>query len=146
MNMYERQSAILNLLFRDRYTTEKELAAMLGVSERTIRKDIAAIVCKLPVKTVRGRYNSGVWLEDWFIPDANKLSSKQENLLTRLRIPLTGEDLIVMNSILTQFTRVSSFKITRQFRLMHSSASPPQPQSPRSFSPDLRLSHNAQSL
>ncbi len=109
MNMYERQSAILNLLFRDRYTTEKELAAMLGVSERTIRKDIVAIVCKLPVKTVRGRYNSGVWLEDWFIPDANKLSSKQENLLTRLRIPLTGEDLIVMNSILTQFAPTQGY-------------------------------------
>ena len=113
MNMYERQSAILNLLFRDRYTTEKELAAMLGVSERTIRKDIAAIVCKLPVKTVRGRYNSGVWLEDWFIPDANKLSSKQENLLTRLRIPLTGEDLIVMNSILTQFAPTQGYQIGR---------------------------------
>ena len=107
--MYERQGAILNFLFRKRYATEKELAEMFGVSERTIRKDIAAIVCILPVKTVRGRYNSGVWFEDWFVPDANTLSSKQEGLLTRLRVPLVGEDLIVMNSILTQFAPAKGY-------------------------------------
>ena len=107
--MYERQGAILNFLFRKRYATEKELAEMFGVSERTIRKDIAAIGCIRPVKTVRGRYNSGVWLEDWFVPDANTLSSKQEGLLTRLRVPLVGEDLIVMNSILTQFAPAKGY-------------------------------------
>lgn len=101
--MFERQGAILNLIFRERHTTEAALAANFGVSERTIRKDITALSCILPIKTVRGRHGGGVWLEDWFDPSANVLSAKQERFLREWRTSLDGDDLLVVNSILVQF-------------------------------------------
>ena len=103
MTMFERQSAILNLICRERHTTEVKLAEMFGVSERTIRKDIISLSCILPIKTVRRRRGGGIWLEDWFDPNANVLSAAQENLLKRIRPTLAGEDLLILNSILLQF-------------------------------------------
>ena len=85
MTMFERQSAILNLIYRERHTTETKLAEMFGVSNRTIRKDIISLACIVPIKTVRGRYGGGIWLEDWFDPNSNYLSATQENLLKRIR-------------------------------------------------------------
>ena len=103
MTMCERQGAILNLIYRERHTTETKLAEMFGVSERTIRKDIVCLACVLPIKTVRGRYGGGIWLEDWFDPNSNVLSAVQEDFLKRMKQTLAGEDLVVMNSILVQF-------------------------------------------
>lgn len=101
--MFERQGAILNLIYRERHTTEAKLAEIFGVSERTIRKDIIYLACALPIKTVRGRYGGGIWLEDWFDPDSNVLSTVQEDFLKRMKQTLAGEDLVVMDSILVQF-------------------------------------------
>lgn len=101
--MFERQSAILNLIYRERHTTETKLAEMFGVSNRTIRKDIISLACIVPIKTVRGRYGGGIWLEDWFDPNSNYLSATQENLLKRISQTLAGQDLLVLNSILVQF-------------------------------------------
>ncbi len=103
MTMFERHSAILNLIYRERHTTEAKLAEMFGVSERTIRKDIVCLACILPIKTVRGRYGGGIWLEDWFDPNSNVLSAAQEDLLKRVGKTLAGKDLLVLNSILIQF-------------------------------------------
>ncbi len=103
MTMFERQSAILNLIYRERHTTETKLAEMFGVSNRTIRKDIISLACIVPIKTVRGRYGGGIWLEDWFDPNSNYLSATQENLLKRISQTLAGQDLLVLNSILVQF-------------------------------------------
>lgn len=108
--MFERQTAILHLIYRERHTTETELAQMFGVSDRTIRKDIIALACILPIKTVRGRYGGGVWLEDWFDPHAGRMSAKQEDLLERMKSILVGEDLIILNSILLQFASPKGYR------------------------------------
>ena len=79
------------------------LAALFGVSERTIRNDILTLSCSYPIQTVRGRYGGGVVLADWFRRESKTLSPKQESLLRRVAEALTGEDLAVMNSILAQF-------------------------------------------
>lgn len=101
--MYERQRAILDVIFRERHTTETALATAFGVSERTIRKDILALSCELPIKTTRGRYGGGIYLEEWFTPHSNVLSDKQEALLKQVKGTLSGDNLIVLNSILAQF-------------------------------------------
>ena len=108
--MFERHSAILNLICRERHTTEAKLAEMFGVSERTIRKDIISLSCILPIKTVRGRHGGGIWLEDWFDPDSKVLSAKQEDFLKRIRPTVTGEDLLVLNSILAQFAPSAGYR------------------------------------
>ena len=103
MNPYERRSAIMDILCREQHTTTARLAAEVGVTERTIRNDITTLSLHYPIQTIRGRYGGGVQLADWFKPQSNTLSSRQKNLLERIRSSLVGEDLIVLNSILIQF-------------------------------------------
>ena len=74
-----------------------------GVSERTIRADLVALSCYYPIQLVRGRYAGGIYLADWFHIESHTLSPIQQALLVKLRQPLKGEELQVMNSILAQF-------------------------------------------
>lgn len=104
MNLFERRNAIMKTLRKEGHTTVANLAKKFNVSERTIYSDITALSLDQPIQTVRGRYGGGVKLASWFHPNANKLSPRQEELLQRLKMPLAGDDLIVMNSILAQFS------------------------------------------
>lgn len=104
LNPSERQSAIMDILRKERHTTTARLSAEFDVTERTIRNDITALSLRLPILTVRGRYGGGVKLADWFRPYAKTLSPKQEELLHQLKTTLAGDDLIVLNSILMQFS------------------------------------------
>lgn len=102
MGPYERRSAILDLLCHGNQETAASLAIIFGVSERTIRNDLAALSCTYPVEIQRGRYG-GVRIASWFHRNSRKLSQEQESLLRRLRQTLDGDDLQVLNSILAQF-------------------------------------------
>lgn len=104
LNPSERQCAIMDILRRERHTTTARLSTEFDVTERTIRNDITALSLTLPILTVRGRYGGGIKLADWFRPCAKTLSPKQEKLLHRLKTTLAGDDLIVLNSILVQFS------------------------------------------
>ena len=103
MTSFERQNAIIEVLGQERHMTIAQLAANFNVTERTIRNDITALSSNHPILTVRGRFG-GVQLADWYHPTANKLSHTQEELLQRLKTTLVGNDLIVLNSILVQFS------------------------------------------
>ena len=104
MNLFERRNAIMKTLRKEGHTTVAILAKRFDVSERTIYSDITALSLEQPIQTVRGRYGGGVKLANWVHPNANKLSPRQEELLQRLKPTLVGDDLIVMNSILAQFS------------------------------------------
>ena len=104
MNLFERRNAIMNILCREGRVTAASLARTFGVSERTIYSDITALSLEQPIQTVRGRYGGGVELASWFHPNASTLSPQQEELLRRMRPTLAGNDLIVLNSILVQFS------------------------------------------
>ena len=95
MNQFERRNAIIHILSSERHTTMAKLASEL---------DITALSLTFPILTVRGRYGGGVALADWFQPNAHTLSPRQEELLQRLKPTLAGNDLIVLNSILVQFS------------------------------------------
>ena len=103
MTPFERRNAIVDLLGQTQQMTVAELAIRFNVTERTIRNDITALSPNCPILTVRGRYG-GVKLANWHRASANKLSPKQEELLQRLKPTLAGNDLIVLNSILVQFS------------------------------------------
>ena len=99
----DRQQQIINLLCQRRSDTVQNLAAELGVCERTIRRDIEELTLTHPLETVRGRYGGGVKMADWYFQDRPKLSPKQTALLKRLAVGLHGEDLDEMNQILARF-------------------------------------------
>ncbi len=103
MSPSERRSAILDLLCERRHETTANLAALFGVTERTIRSDLTALSCSCPIQMVRGRYG-GIRVDGDFRRDRQFLSSKQTALLKKLIETLEGDELTVMKGILAQFT------------------------------------------
>ena len=103
MDAVERRQQILELLCQRRKDTMQNLAAELGVSERTIRRDVEILTRSYPLETVCGRYGGGVRVADWYHLDRQRRSPKQTALLRRLAADLRGEDLEVMEQILLKF-------------------------------------------
>lgn len=103
MDAVERRQQILELLCQRRKDTMQNLAAELGVSERTIRRDVEILTRSYPLETVCGRYGGGVRVADWYHMDRQRMSPKQTALLRRLAADLRGEDLEVMEQILLKF-------------------------------------------
>ena len=103
MDAVERRQQILELLCQRRKDTMQNLAAELGVSEPTIRRDVEILTRSYPLETVCGRYGGGVRVADWYHLDRQRMSPKQTALLRRLAADLRGEDLEVMEQILLKF-------------------------------------------
>lgn len=103
MGAVERRQLILDLLCQRRRETTSNLAEELGVSERTIRRDVEMLTLRYPIETVCGRYGGGVRMADWYKQDRRRLTPRQTALLRRLAAGLQGEDLEDMKQILTQF-------------------------------------------
>ena len=103
MDAGERRRAIWSVLCQRRHDTIQNLAAEFNVCPRTIRYDVDALSLSHPLETVRGRYGEGVKLPDWYHPTRTTLCPEQVALLKKLAPSLQGDDLAVMNSILSQF-------------------------------------------
>lgn len=99
----ERRERLVELLCLRRRDTVGNLAAELGVNERTIRRDIEALTLSYPIETVCGRYGGGVKIADWYSQTRKRLSPRQTVLLKRLALGLQGEDLEEMEGILARF-------------------------------------------
>ena len=104
MRPNERRAAIFDALCIRRHDTVENLASEFGVSEKTVRRDIEELSCSYPIETVRGRYGGGVKVADWYHQNRKTLSPEQAELLKRLAPSLEGNDLAVMNSIISQFS------------------------------------------
>ncbi len=103
MTASDRRAAILNTLMLRRKDTASNLAAEFGVSERTIRSDITALMCSYPIEMKQGRYDGGIEVAPWYHMDRRYLAPEQVDLLKRLAPGLDQKDLQVLNSIITQF-------------------------------------------
>ena len=102
MSPAERRLRLLRVLCLRRHDTYDNLAHEFNVCKRTIRYDVAALMCSYPIETVCGRYGGGVKVSDNYHPYRKSLSSEQVNLLVRLGAQLDGDDLDTLNSILFQ--------------------------------------------
>lgn len=100
MSTSDRQLELLEVLCLRRHDTYDRLAYDFNVSKMTIRRDVAALMCKYPIETVCGRYGGGVKVRDDYFPYRKTLNTKQIALLTRLSAPLSGEDLVIISSII----------------------------------------------
>jgi len=63
MKLFERRTTLLKVLTRRRHCHIKELAYELGVSPRTIRRDIVALSLYAPIYTTTG-IHGGIFLMD----------------------------------------------------------------------------------
>ena len=102
MDAAERRQQVLELLCQRRKETVSNLAAELGVCERTIRRDIETLTLQYPIETsAAGMAAESSWRTG--IPGRRRLTPRQTALLRRLAAGLQGEDLEDMNQILVQF-------------------------------------------
>ena len=102
MSQAERRLRLLHVLCLRRHDTYDNLAHEFNVCKRTIRYDVAALMCSYPIETVSGRYGGGVKVSDDYYPYRKSLSKEQVNLLIRLSAHLNGDDLDTLSSILFQ--------------------------------------------
>lgn len=99
----ERRQELLEVLCRRRHDTyDDNLAFEFKGSRRTIRCDVAILMCSYPIETSRG-YGGGVRVADGYYLYRRTLNKKQIALLIRLRVQLDGDDLDTLNSILRVF-------------------------------------------
>lgn len=64
MGPAERRNEIMRILCRQRYEKMSVLAEKLGVSVRTIGRDISALSISEPIYTQCGKYDGGVYVVD----------------------------------------------------------------------------------
>lgn len=108
MRANERRAAILEILCRRREETMQNLADEFHVTRRTILSDIDELTLSYPIQTTRGRFGGGVKVADGYYIGRKYLKPSQLQLLQRLAGSLTGSDLSVMNSILSDFALITT--------------------------------------
>ena len=70
MGLVERREEILKLLISRRKSTVPILMHEFHVSEKTIRRDIRALMLKYPLETFSGN-GGGVQIPEWYAPNKN---------------------------------------------------------------------------
>lgn len=94
MDAEERRNEILHHLRSDGQDTMENLAAMYGVSVRTICRDISRLSRKHPIQCLRGKYGGVIYDEK-----KPHLSKRHYDLMERLSKELPEQDAIIMQEI-----------------------------------------------
>ena len=100
----ERRQSILEVLCLRRFDTIDHLADEFGVSRRTIRYDLEVLQCSYPIETVKGG-GGGIRVMDGYYIGMKYLNSGQAALLEKLSETLSGDELLMMQSILKTFSK-----------------------------------------
>lgn len=103
MTAYERREAIREYLICHGKTTQRELAEMFGVTDRTIRDDMRAVECSLNIVPVKG-HNGGTHLNPLNNPNRVYLSNREQELLESLLPGLQPEEQEIMKGIFRKFS------------------------------------------
>lgn len=103
MDARERRVDIWRSLCCHRYVTVASLAEKYGVTTRTIYYDVQRLSISHPIEAVRGRYYGGIKIPDWYRPNTHVCTPKQMGLLRKLGKNLTGDDYIILTSIIEDF-------------------------------------------
>ena len=103
MKAQERRMMIFSVLCSRRCDTVGHLATEFGVSDKTMRRDIAVLTLSFPIETARGRYG-GVKLADWFFPTKRCLTQQQRELLKQVAADCGDGDRETLLDIVAQFS------------------------------------------
>lgn len=102
MSANERRAEIMRIMVARRQESMQVLAAELGVTDRTIRNDIVALMAEYPLETVRGN-GGGVRIADWYHPHKNILSKEQISVLEQLMDKADDEQKRVLDQMLREY-------------------------------------------
>ena len=104
MNANDRRLEILRVLCDRRFDTMSHLASEFGVCIRTIKYDIEALSISHPIYTQSGNGGGVAIMEGYYI-GMKYLNEQQTNLLEKLSENLSGEDLVIMQTIIKTFSK-----------------------------------------
>lgn len=104
MGASERRMAIWKTLCCRRQDTVAHLASEFNVSRRTIYYDVAFLSIIYPIESIRGRYYGGVKISDWYTPNPKVYTPAQMELLLKLQKNLSGNEAIIMSSIIQRYS------------------------------------------
>ena len=92
----------MRILIARRRETMRQLAAEVGVTDRTIRTDITVLTVDYPLITQRG--NGGcVKVADWYHPHRNLLSEEQQQVLSQLMEAGDAHQAKVLGEMLAEY-------------------------------------------
>ena len=100
---YERREYIKSLLIQDKHTTAVRLAYLFGVDKQTIQRDITFLSSRLPIVTKSGK-GGGIFLDTKFESRKEFLTERERTLLKKLSATLSGEERILMDTIINKFS------------------------------------------
>ncbi len=109
----ERRAQIMRILCKRRSETINNLAMELGVSGRTIRRDIDVLSASEPIYTLPGRYGGGVYVTDTYSIQRIYMSPKELAVLNKLadllksetKCLLTDDEYKLLLEIIEQYTK-----------------------------------------
>ena len=112
MGTAERRLEIMKLLCRRRHTTIRILSSELGVSTRTIQRDIEILSRTEPIYTQVGKYNGGIYIMDGYSMDRMYMTDTEIKVLQKLYLAakessflLTNDEKQLLHHLILQYTK-----------------------------------------
>ncbi|MBE6761994.1 MAG: HTH domain-containing protein [Ruminococcaceae bacterium] len=116
MGTAERRTQIMLILCRRRHDTVLNLAKELGVSTRTILRDIEVLSITEPIYTQCGRYGGGIYVTAEYTMTRMYMTEKELAVLHKLSkladekaiCELSTDESVLLKSIISQYTKQKS--------------------------------------
>lgn len=113
MGTAERRAEIMRILCRRRHETISNLAEELGVSTRTIQRDVEILSITEAIYTQCGRYDGGIYVLDDYVMDRMYMTEGELSVLHKLEdfaksksvCDLNQDELKMLNRIISQYTK-----------------------------------------
>ena len=100
----DRRMQLLDILLERRNVKIEVLVFELNASRSTIIRDIRVLSCSYPITTVTGP-TGGVRMAAWYKLGMKYMTGEQVDLLERLLQELSGDDFIVMKTIIKTYSK-----------------------------------------
>lgn len=112
MGTAQRRYEIMRILCRRRHETMGNLASELGVSTRTIQRDIETLSRTEPIFTQSGKYGGGIYVVEGYSIDRIYMTNAELGVLRKLYIAadknaslLTCEEKNLLEFLISQYTK-----------------------------------------
>ena len=112
MGTTERRREIMKILCRRQHETMLNLASELGVSTRTIQRDVETLSVTEPIYTQMGKYTGGVYVVEGYSIDRMYMTDTELNVLRKLYILsdknvslLTKDEKKILEGLISQYSK-----------------------------------------
>ena len=112
MGTAERRYEIMKILCRRRYENMRNLASELGVSMRTIQRDIEVLSLTEPIYTQAGKHGGGVYVVSGYNMNRMYMTNSELDVLRKLYIAadenaelLTFDEKNQLELLISQYTK-----------------------------------------